>query len=162
MQLALGDALAMAVMDMRGVSKSQLHAFHPGGNIGLQLTPISELMHGADALPLVREHARMPEVISVMTAGRFGLAGVVDDAGNLLGVITDGDLRRHFDSIATARAADVMTRSPKSMPMEMLAVDALLFLNDAKITAAFVLDGVQRARPIGILHIHDLLRFGLN
>jgi arabinose-5-phosphate isomerase len=162
MQLALGDALAMAVMDMRGVSKSQLHAFHPGGNIGMQLTPIRDIMHGEAALPLVHEAARMQEVISIMTAGRFGVAGVISAEGDLLGVITDGDLRRHFDQISTAHAADVMTRAPKSLPAEMLAGDALVFLNDAKITAAFVLDRANHAKPIGILHIHDLLRFGLN
>jgi arabinose-5-phosphate isomerase len=165
LQLALGDALAMAVMDMRGISERQLHAFHPGGNIGIRLTPIREIMHGVNDLPLVRETALMPEVISVMSAGRFGLAGVVSEAGDLLGVITDGDLRRHFAQIATANAANVMTPTPKSMPADMLAGDALLFLSDAKITAAFVLDRLDRAhpsRPIGIVHIHDLLRFGLN
>lgn len=165
MQLALGDALAMAVMDMRGVSEGRLHSLHPAGTIGLRLTPLREVMHGSDELPLVREFAGMPEVISMMTSGRFGLAGVVDNDGNLVGIITDGDLRRHFGKIAVASASDVMTRNPKSLPASTPAGDALLFLNDAKITAAFVFDnepGADPAKPIGIIHIHDLLRFGLN
>ena len=165
MQLALGDALAMAVMDMRGVSEGRLHSLHPAGAIGLRLTPVRDVMHGRDELPLVREFAGMPEVISIMTSGRFGLAGVLDNDGRLIGIITDGDLRRHFGEISVASAADVMTRNPKSLPAEMQAGDALLFLNDAKITAAFVFDnqaGADAAHPIGIVHIHDLLRFGLN
>lgn len=165
MQLALGDALAMAVMDMRGVSEGRLHSLHPAGAIGLRLTPVCDVMHGRDELPLVREFAGMPEVISIMTSGRFGLAGVLDNAGGLIGIITDGDLRRHFCEISVASAADVMTRNPKSLPAEMHAGDALLFLSDAKITAAFVFDnqpGANVAKPIGIVHIHDLLRFGLN
>ena len=165
MQLALGDALAMAVMDVRGISEGRLHSLHPAGAIGLRLTPVRDVMHGHDELPLVREFAGMPEVISIMTSGRFGLAGVLDNAGGLIGIITDGDLRRHFCEISVASAADVMTRQPKSLPAGMHAGDALLFLNDAKITAAFVFDnqaGANVAKPIGIVHIHDLLRFGLN
>jgi arabinose-5-phosphate isomerase len=165
LQLALGDAMAMAVMDMRGISKSRLRSLHPGGNIGLQLTPITEIMHGRERLPLVAEGAGMPDVISIMTSGRFGLSGVIDGLGNLVGVITDGDLRRHFDSLVTATASEVMTRSPKTLPGDMLAADALMFLNDNKITAAFVIDRFDAAypmRPVGIVHIHDLLRLGLN
>ena len=165
LQLALGDALAMAVMDMRGISKSRLRSLHPGGNIGLQLTPITEIMHGPERLPLVAQSAGMPDVITIMTSGRFGLSGVVDQAGSLVGVITDGDLRRHFDSLPTATAGQVMTRSPKTLPGDMLAADALMFLNDNKITAAFVIDRFDTAhpmRPVGIVHIHDLLRLGLN
>ena len=165
MQLALGDALAMAVMDVRGISEGRLHSLHPAGAIGLRLTPVCDVMHGRDELPLVREFAGMPEVISIMTSGRFGLAGVLDNAGGLIGIITDGDLRRHFCEISVASAADVMTRQPKSLPAGMHAGDALLFLNDAKITAAFVFDnqaGANVAKPIGIVHIHDLLHFGLN
>jgi arabinose-5-phosphate isomerase len=153
------------VMDMRGMSKMRLRTLHPGGNIGIELTPISEIMHGRDRLPLVPDDAGMPDVISVMTSGRFGLSGVVDSTGALQGVITDGDLRRNFDTLATSVASDVMTRAPKTLPADMLAVDALLFLNDNKITAAFVIDRLdanQPMRPVGIVHIHDLLRFGLN
>ena len=165
LQLALGDALAMAVMDMRGVSKTQMRALHPAGAIGLRLTPIAELMHGREELPLVTARTGMPDVITVITSCRFGLAGVVDERGALVGVITDGDLRRNFDRLQTAVAADVMTRSPKSVPADMLAGDALLYLNDAKITAAFVvnrLDSLHPSKPIGVVHIHDLLQYGLS
>lgn len=165
LQLALGDALAMAVMDMRGVSRNRLRALHPGGSIGLQLTPIAEIMHRNGRMPLVSERAGMPEVISQMTSGTFGIAGVVDDAGGLVGIITDGDLRRHFAVLTSATAGSVMTREPKTLPSDMLAADVLMFLNDNQITAAFVVDRMEQGggrRPVGIVHIHDLLRFGLN
>ena len=165
LQLALGDALAMAVMDMRGVSTNDLRARHPGGSIGLQLTPVSEIMHGARRLPLVPADAGMPDVISKMTSGRFGVAGVVDQAGALVGLISDGDLRRRFEVLQHASAADVMTRDPRTIPADMLAADALAFLNENKITCAFILDRhdtEHAARPVGIVHIHDLLRFGFS
>lgn len=165
LQLALGDALAMTVMDLRGISKTSLRALHPGGAIGLQLTPVRELMHDAQRLPLVQDTTSMHEAVLVITRGCFGLAGVINAQGALIGVITDGDLRRHFDELHTANAAQVMTPTPKTLSAELPADEALLFLNDAKITAAFILDtpgadGI--ARPVGIIHIHDLLRFGLN
>lgn len=165
LQLALGDALAMAVMDMRGVSTNDLRARHPGGSIGLQLTPVSEIMHGARRLPLVPADAGMPDVISKMTSGRFGVAGVVDQAGALVGLISDGDLRRRFEVLQQASAAEVMTRDPRTIPADMLAADALAFLNENKITCAFILDRHDTehpARPVGIVHIHDLLRFGFS
>ncbi|WP_374282434.1 SIS domain-containing protein [Novosphingobium sp.] len=164
MQLALGDALAMTVMDMRGVSKNHLQRLHPAGSIGLALAPVSELMHGADRLPLVDTHAGMPEAISVMTSGCFGLAGVVDQTGVLVGIITDGDLRRRFGVLSTAFAHEVMTSSPKVIPADMPAGEALVFLNDSKITAAFVVEDPTTGPqvPLGIIHIHDLLRHGLN
>lgn len=164
MQLALGDALAMAVMDMRGVSKSHLHALHPAGSIGLALAPVSEIMHGAERLPLVNQDAGMPETISVMTSGCFGLAGVTDAAGALVGIITDGDLRRRFGVLTTAFAREVMTAAPKVIPADMPAGEALVFLNDNKITAAFVVEDPAAGPqvPLGIIHIHDLLRLGLN
>ena len=165
LQLALGDAMALAVMDARGISKTRLRALHPAGAIGMRLTPIAELMHVGDHIPLVVEQTGMSDVISVITRCRFGMAGVVCPRGELIGVVTDGDLRRHFDTLGSARAGDVMTRGPKSIASDMLASDALMFLNDAKITAAFVvnrLDLAHPARPVGIVHIHDLLKYGLN
>ncbi len=165
MQLCMGDAIAMAVMDMRGVTLGNLRQWHPGGSIGMRLTPISELMHGLEQLPLVPMRALMPEVISVITQRRFGLAGVVDGYGDLVGVVSDGDLRRHFDKLATACAADVMTRDPRSIPADMMVGEALMVLNDAKITAAFVLNRLDAKwgnRPVGIIHIHDLLNYGLD
>jgi arabinose-5-phosphate isomerase len=164
MQLAIGDALAMAVMDMRGVSKDYLRALHPAGAIGLALAPVCEIMHGSDRLPLVNRNEGMSEAISVMTSGCFGLAGVVDANDALVGIITDGDLRRRFGALATALAHEVMTPNPKVIPADMPAGEALLFLNDNQITAAFVVEDPDTGPqiPIGIIHIHDLLRHGLN
>lgn len=162
MQLALGDALAMAVMDLRGISRSYLRDTHPGGTIGLRLTPVAEIMHGPERLPLVGANAGMSDVISVMTSGQFGVAGVVDASGRLAGIITDGDVRRHFSSLPSAVAAEVMTGDPKTLASATIASDALSFLNDAKITSAFILDEKGQGRPIGIISIHDLLRYGLN
>lgn len=164
MQLALGDALAMAVMDIRHISKNHLRILHPAGAIGQALAEVGEIMHGPDRLPLVDQNAGMPEVISVMTNGCFGLAGVTDAAGGVIGVITDGDLRRRFGVLTTAFAHEVMTSSPKVIPAEMPAGEALVFLNDNQITAAFVVENPAAFPriPIGIIHIHDLLRHGLN
>jgi len=164
MQLAMGDALAMAVMDMRGVSKAKLLSLHPAGSIGMALTPIGEIMHGAERLPVVDRFAGMPETLSVMTAGCFGLAGVTDEQGHLIGIITDGDLRRRFGVLTTAFAGEVMTPTPKVLPAEMPAGEALVFLNDNQITAAFIVEdpAAGSQAPLGIIHIHDLLRYGLN
>ena len=163
MQLALGDALAMAVMDMRGVTREQLYALHPSGSIGLSLTPVREIMHAGERMPLVSRDAGMPDAISVMTAGCLGLAGVIDGVGALVGIITDGDLRRRFGVLATAFAHEVMNPSPKTIPSDMSAGDALAFLNDHQITAAFVVENPSAGPqpPLGIIHIHDLLRLGL-
>lgn len=164
MQLAFGDALAMTVMDMRGVSKTRLGAIHPSGSIGIALMPVRDVMHGPESLPLVSAGARMSDVISVMTTRRHGIAGVVDAAGGLIGVITDGDVRRNFHALDISTAADVMSHAPKSVPGGMLASEVLVFLTDAKITVAFVFDETnprEPRRPIGVVHIHDLLRFGL-
>ena len=162
MQLALGDALAMTVMDIRGVSRDYLRNIHPGGTIGLRLTPVGEIMHGPERLPLVSLATGMSDVISIMTSGHFGVAGVVDNSGRLVGIITDGDVRRHFSALPIATAADVMTREPKTLPSAMIAEDALSFLNNAEITSAFILDENGGGFPIGIINIHDLLRCGLS
>lgn len=164
MQLALGDALAMAVMDMRGMTKDRLRDLHPAGSIGLSLAPLGELMHGRDRLPLVPAKAGMPEAISVITSGCFGIAGVTDAHGALIGIITDGDIRRRFGVLDTAFADEVMTRSPKVLSPRTLAADALAFLNENQITAAFVVEDPAAGPqvPLGIIHIHDLLRHGLN
>lgn len=163
MQLALGDALAITVMEMKGMTKQDLGLLHPAGSIGLALTPIEEIMHKADRLPLVDGRAGMPEAISCMTAGCFGLTGVVDEDGRLIGIITDGDLRRRFGQLGTAFAQEVMTRHPKTVAPDMLAQEALSFLNDNAITAAFVVEDPSAGPqpPLGIIHIHDLLRLGL-
>lgn len=164
MQLCLGDALAMAVMDARGIANDTLRDLHPAGAIGVALTPVRAIMQGQDRIPLVSLGAAMPHTLSVMTAGCFGLAGVVNDEGRLCGVITDGDVRRHFDGLAKATAADVMTGSPKVLSAHTPAGEALAFLNSNEITAAFVVQDATGGphRPLGIIHIHDLLRHGLD
>jgi arabinose-5-phosphate isomerase len=164
LQLALGDALAMTLMEMRGFSRDRMKALHPGGSLGLRLTPVAELMHGADRMPLVDQSAPMREVILTMTSKGFGIAGVIDKAGRLIGVITDGDLRRHFDELAFATAEQVMTLNPKTIPAGALAEEALHFLNENKITCAFLIDRaapVNTGVPLGIIHVHDFLRIGL-
>lgn len=164
MQLALGDAIAMTLMDIRGFSLDRLKALHPGGSLGLRLTPVGEIMHGSAAMPLVDRSSPMKDVIVRMTSMGFGIAGVVDAAGRLVGVITDGDIRRHFDDLATASAQEVMTSNPKTVTSVTLAEEALQFLNDNKITCAFVVApsrGVNPDVPVGIIHIHDFLRIGL-
>lgn len=161
-QLALCDALAMAVMDARGFSRDGMKALHPGGAIGLRLTSVSEIMHGISRMPLVSPTEEMKKVISVMTAGGFGIAGVVDETSKLLGVITDGDIRRHFDVLQRATAETVMSRTPRIIGADLLAEDALRFLNDEKITCAFVCRPEdQDAVPVGIVHVHDFIRLGL-
>lgn len=168
LQLALGDALAMAVMDMRGFSRDMMKELHPGGSIGLRLLAVSELMHGADQLPLVGPETAMVDVIVEMTARGFGVAGVVDESGGLIGIITDGDLRRHFTMLQTATASEVMTGQPRLLRSDTSAEDAVHILNNAHVTCAFVIDAigneeveVSGAVPIGIVHVHDFLRLGI-
>ncbi|HZU65198.1 MAG TPA: KpsF/GutQ family sugar-phosphate isomerase [Novosphingobium sp.] len=162
MQMALGDALALAVMDLCGVAPARLRALHPGGALGLQLARVDEVMQGPGALPLVEEATPMAEVISVITRGRFGLAGVTDGAGRLVGAISDGDLRRHIGQLAGAVAGAVMSRAPVWVPAGMLAREALALMGQARISAVFVMaEGAGGAgRPLGMLHVHDLLRLG--
>jgi arabinose-5-phosphate isomerase len=164
LQLALGDAIAMTLMDMRGFSREGLKALHPGGSLGLRLTSVGEIMHGPGRMPLVVELAPMKDVIVTMTSRGFGIAGVIDAAGRLIGVITDGDVRRHFEELTTTTARDVMTSNPKTVGSDTLAEQALHFLNESKITCAFVMDRnspVNCDVPVGIIHLHDFLRVGL-
>lgn len=175
-QLALGDAIAMVLMDMRGIGRDEIKSLHPGGSIGLRLASVSELMHGTEKLPLVPLDMPMEAVISRMTGMGFGIAGVVDDAGRLVGIITDGDLRRHFKVLGETAAHAVMTRSPKVLRASMAAEDALRLLNEAQVTCAFVVDDdepscaaihgdqmvIRKQPPIGIVHVHDFLRHGLS
>jgi len=164
-QLALGDALAMALMDMRGFSRDGIKALHPGGSLGLRLTPVVEIMHGAGRMPLVDRFTPMRDVVVTMTSMGFGIAGVTDGAGRLVGVITDGDIRRHFDELGSAMAEQVMTPRPKTLMCDALAEEALHFLNENEITCAFVMERnapVNTDVPVGIVHIHDFLRIGLS
>lgn len=163
LQLAMCDALAMAVMDMRGFTRDGMKMLHPGGTIGLRLLPVRDIMHSGSSMPLATVDARMHDVISIMTSRGFGIAGIVDSDGFLLGVVTDGDLRRHFDALSTVTAREVMTAMPKCLDGEMSAEAALEVLNDLQITAAFIVesDAQNRRTPRGIVHIHDFVRIGL-
>jgi arabinose-5-phosphate isomerase len=156
MMLALGDALAVAVMGRRGISRERIHVLHPGGSIGASLTPVDALMHTGARMPLVPLTLPMRDVMVVMTEKRLGIAGVIDAAGNLAGVITDGDLRRHIDHLMDARAQDVMTAQPRTIPGGSVAGDARAIMRDARITALFVVARDNPQVPLGVLHIHDL------
>lgn len=158
MALALGDALAVALMERRGFDPEHFRTFHPGGRLGARLARVGQLMRGADDLPLVATETPMAETLLVMTQKGFGTAGVVEQ-GRLVGVITDGDLRRNMDGLMGKTALDVATRSPLTAPPDMLAVEAVALMNQRKITMLFVTDA--GAQPLGILHIHDCLRAGV-
>ena len=164
MMLALGDALAVALMERRGFSRDQYRDLHPGGSLGRALIRVADLMHSGAEIPLAREDATMREVLIVMAERRFGCVGLTDAKGALTGIITDGDLSRHIDGddFLNHKAVDVMTRNPKVIAPGQLAVEALAFMNENKITRLFVLDAGDKSRkPVGILHIHDCLRAGL-
>ncbi|MEO5374289.1 MAG: KpsF/GutQ family sugar-phosphate isomerase [Alphaproteobacteria bacterium] len=159
MMLGLGDAMAVALLERKGFSAADFHRFHPGGRLGRRLQRVGDLMHGGDHLPLVPPGLVMAETILVMTNKRFGCVGVVDDGGGLLGIITDGDLRRHMaDDIMRRTAGEVMTPGPKVVPPQMLAAEALRVMNEAAITSLFV---VEEGRAVGIVHVHDCLRSGV-
>jgi arabinose-5-phosphate isomerase len=158
LQMALGDALAVALLEQRGFTGADFRVFHPGGKLGAALMTVGELMHRDSELPLIELGAPMPKTLLLMTQKPFGCAGVVDPSGALLGVITDGDLRRHMTELMDCRADQVMTRKPITVTPTMLAAEALKIMNDRRITVLFVLDGDA---PVGILHVHDLLRAGV-
>jgi arabinose-5-phosphate isomerase len=159
MTLALGDALAIALLERRGFSPEDFQVFHPGGALGKKLVRVSDIMHGPDELPLCPPDMRMSEAILVMTASTFGCVGVTGSEGDLVGIITDGDLRRHMEGdLLTRRADEVMTPGPQSIRSGALAAEALRVMNNRKITSLFV---VEDGKPIGFLRMHDLLREGV-
>ncbi len=159
MQLALGDCLAIALLEQKGFSAHDFRVFHPGGSLGAQLKHVGDLMHKGDALPLVPLAMPMSEVIVTMSTKSFGCVGVVDETGQLAGMITDGDLRRHMgDGLLTRLACDIMTRQPNTLSPSMLAPAALEQINSLKRTQMFV---VENGMPVGIVHVHDLLRAGV-
>ncbi|MBD3759985.1 KpsF/GutQ family sugar-phosphate isomerase [Rhizorhabdus sp.] len=162
LMLALGDALAVATMGVRGITREQLERLHPGGAIGLRLLPINDIMHNGDQLPLVGIEAPMRDVLVTMTEKSLGIAGVLDGEGRLVGTITDGDLRRNIDRLLVSSAAEVMTRNPKTVPDGTYAEDALEILSANKITALFVMDHDLPDRPVGLVHIHDFNRLGFS
>jgi arabinose-5-phosphate isomerase len=159
MTLALGDALAVALLERKGFSASDFGVLHPGGRLGRMLMKVADIMHEGEEVPLIPETAAMAEVLVLMTAKSFGVAGIVDAEGTLAGIITDGDLRRHMGpKLLSLTAREVMTTHPRSIRPDALAAEALGVMNQRKITSLFVL---EEGRPIGILHIHDCLRAGI-
>lgn len=156
--LALGDALAVAMMRLRGFERENFLAFHPGGTLGAQLLRVSSVMHSGETLPVVAEATPMGETLLEMTAKGFGVAAVVE-GGRLLGVITDGDLRRNLSDLMARNAGEVATRNPRSILPDALLSEALGVMNTHKISALFAVDEQGQLR--GLVHIHDILRAGV-
>ncbi len=161
MTLALGDALAVALMEHRRFTPDHFRTFHPGGKLGAKLMKVADLMHVGAALPLVTEGQPMADVLLEMTQKGFGVAGVTDAAGRLLGIVTDGDLRRHMDGLLAQTAGQVMTPSPRTVPPGALAERAVAIMKDRKITSLFVVGEGGDGQALGILNIHDCLRAGV-
>ena len=160
LQMALGDALAVALLERKGFTAQAFRVLHPGGRIGAMLATVSDLMHGETELPTVSPQTPMQETLFVMTEKRFGCVAVCDEHRRLQGVITDGDLRRRAEGLLSLSAGEVMTRNPKTVPPSTLAAEALKRMNEADppVTVLLVVD---EERLIGILHVHDLLRAGV-
>lgn len=159
MTLALGDALAVALLEARGFTAADFRQFHPGGKLGQSLLLVTDVMHAGCDMPLCRLDAPLQEVILEMTSKRLGCVGVVDDVGELAGVVTDGDLRRHLSpEMMSASAESLMSRQPKTIRPKALAAEALGEMNKRQITSLFVVD---QGRPLGVVHIHDCLRAGV-
>jgi arabinose-5-phosphate isomerase len=160
MQMALGDALAVALLTRRGFTAADFRQFHPGGKLGARLRRVRELMHAGDAMPLAPPELAMDDALLLITEKRFGCLGVTDGAGKLIGIVTDGDLRRAMGpDLLHRRVGEVMTPSPRTIAADALAAEALHAMNNPQeraITTLFVVD--TAGRPVGILHIHDLLR----
>ncbi|UWQ28829.1 SIS domain-containing protein [Leisingera sp. M523] len=159
--LAMGDALAIALMKYRDFRPENFRDFHPGGKLGAQLSKVRDLMHAGDALPLVAENTPMSDALIEISQKGFGVAGVVAADGSLAGIITDGDLRRHMDGLLDKSSAEVMTASPASITPGAMAQEAVAVMNQRKITCLFVVDPDNGGKAEGLLHIHDCLRAGL-
>jgi arabinose-5-phosphate isomerase len=157
LQIALGDALAVALLERRGFTANDFRIYHPGGKLGAMLRTVADLMHTGAEVPLVSETTPMKDALLVMTEKRFGAVGVTNEAGALVGLITDGDLRRHIDGLLDHTAGEVMTRDPRTTGPRTLAAEALKAM-EGRITVLFV---VEQTQPIGIVHVHDLLRAGV-
>ncbi|WP_206378135.1 KpsF/GutQ family sugar-phosphate isomerase [Sneathiella limimaris] len=160
--LALGDALAVALLERKGFSADQFHVFHPGGKLGSSLIRVSDLMHTGEALPLISEDALMEQALLEMTTKGFGTVGLISADGNLSGIITDGDLRRHMGhDLLTKQAKDVMTRKPQTISPRSLAAEALAQMNSTGINGITCLLVAENNKPVGILSVHDCLRAGV-
>ncbi|MBB4095169.1 arabinose-5-phosphate isomerase [Ochrobactrum pecoris] len=158
MQLAIGDALAIALLEARGFTPSDFKTFHPGGSLGASLIHIRDIMHRGERLPLVSVGTSLPDAMKVLAQKSFGCVVVVDDGGDLAGIVTDGDISRNLSrNLAALAVDDIMTRKPKTVDQNMLATAALNTINENHIGALIV---VEAGRPIGLVHFHDLLRIG--
>lgn len=161
LQLALGDALAMALLEAKGFSADDFRNYHPGGKLGAQIKHARDIMHVSDELPLSTVGDYLRDAIPAMTERKFGCLGVKAANGNLVGMITDGDLRRHIGSdLWSRKVEDVMTHNPTTIDGDMLAAEVIELINTKRITAVFVVD--ENKKPIGLIHIHDLLREGVS
>lgn len=158
MTLALGDALAVALMEHRQFTPANFREFHPGGKLGAQLARVGDLMHSGEALPLVGEETPMADALLMISQKGFGVVGVLGADKTLMGIVTDGDLRRHMDGLLDMRAGQVMTAAPATIDPDALAQEALAQMNERKITCLFV---TTDKNPVGLIHIHDCLRVGL-
>lgn len=159
MMLALGDALAVALLERKGLTAEDFKLYHPGGKLGRRLVWVADIMHAGDSLPLVRADAAMAEALIVMTAKRLGCVGAIDGEGALVGIVTDGDLRRHMDAGLLQRpVSEIMTVDPVTIHSGALGAEAVHLMNRCQITNIFV---VEEKRPVGVVHIHDCLRVGL-
>jgi len=160
MMLALGDALAVSLIDAHGFNSEKFGVFHPGGKLGSNFLKVRDLMrHGKD-IPLVKESQKMPEILLEMTSKHLGCTGVVNNKNELIGIITDGDLRRHIDRIfLDHNASEIMTPNPITTTSDSLAVEAIAIMNKKSITSLLVLDEMKKV--IGVLHLHDCLRSGV-
>ncbi|MCE8552885.1 KpsF/GutQ family sugar-phosphate isomerase [Ruegeria pomeroyi] len=159
--LAMGDALAIALMKYRDFRPENFRVFHPGGKLGARLSRVSDLMHGGEAVPLIAADTPMSEALLEISRKGFGVVGVTDDAGHLTGIVTDGDLRRHMSGLLDKTAAQVMTANPTTIAPDSLAEEAVAIMNARKITSLFVVDPAEPGIARGLLHIHDCLRVGL-
>ncbi|UXM95353.1 KpsF/GutQ family sugar-phosphate isomerase [Bartonella sp. HY329] len=158
MQLALGDALAVSLLEARHFSASDFKIYHPGGSLGASLSFVRDIMHKNDSLPLVKSGTPMPLAMQELAAKHFGCVAVIDDNGKLSGIVTEGDLARNCNrDLSQLKVDDVMTKSPKTVNPDAITASAMALLNEYKISALLV---VENDKPIGILHFHDLLRIG--
>ena len=154
--LVIGDCIAMSLLELKGFKSSQFKSFHPGGNLGKDLKRVDEIMHTGSALPLSKENEKMTKALLTMTKKSFGCVGVVNNNKKLIGIITDGDLRRNMnDNLFNLKALNLMTKNPSTGNKDMLVGEALNLMNSKKITSLFI---CEKNKPVGIIHIHDLLR----
>ncbi|MEO8602468.1 MAG: KpsF/GutQ family sugar-phosphate isomerase [bacterium] len=161
--LALGDALAVALFERNGFREEDFAALHPAGSLGRRLLKVSDLMHSGDALPLVRRDAALADAVLEISHKRLGVTGVVDGRGNLVGIVTDGDLRRGLErtrDLSRLSASEVMTKAPKTIEPGALAARALAIMERHSITSLFVLAAGSRT-PLGVIHLHDILKAGV-